>query len=542
MNAKIYQFTLLLCIFLLAVSCEEDSGTQPLPEGRYPLEIAAVTLSVEGGDAQPWTRVVETADGMGSEFRPGDAIAVSMNGEVATYTYDGSKWTSGQPLYWQYAGQTAEVVAWHPATDAPIDFTHQDQGPAYLLKADAATATAGQSVSLNFHHQLAKVRVQLAGSKAKDVTAVTVRSYPSSTHTQGALDAQDRTLTPQYVPMLPAEYNGQKCWEANLRPGTLQAGDSFRMTSGGGAPVQATLAADVPIRAGQLYTITISMNAAVPEGTQEITDATGDISGEGTYVVRGNDRTTPINITGGKPTIYLDEANISVGSGNAINITNNATPTIYVVGENNNISTSKGAGIYVAEGSTVTITGSSRDDELIVRGGNGRPGIGGCIADNDYEGVSCGNINISNITVSAYGSTINNLGFHEAPGIGSVGSVTCGTITISSATVHAFGIESNPYSTPGIGCGYTSTENPKSIPDVIASNSEIHAHRGDPGGTCDYIGWAADLDDPSSTYANSTITPGAGSIKSSTVYCYTGDTLDKTVVYDENGTGTEQSQ
>ena len=264
-----------------------------------------------------------------------------------------------------------------------------------------------------------------------------------------------------------------------------------------------------------------------------------NINGTGDYVVKGSFGSS-ITVTGGSPTIYLDGATVSVGSGNAINITG-GNPTIYVVGENNNISTSKGAGIYVAEGSTVTITGSSRDDELIVRGGNGRPGIGGCIADNDYEGVSCGNINISNITVSAYGSTINNLGFHEAPGIGSVGYATCGTITISSATVHAFGIESYPYSTPGIGCGYTSAESPKSIPDVIASNSEIHAHRGDPGGTCDYIGWAADLDDPSSTYANSAIAPGAGgSIKSSTVYCYTGENLDKTVVYDASGTGEEQ--
>lgn len=36
------------------------------------------------------------------------------------------------------------------------------------------------------------------------------------------------------------------------------------------------------------------------------------------------------------------------------------------------------------------------------------------------------------------------------------------------------------------------------------------------------------------------INPGAGSIKSSTVYCYTGDTLDKTVVYDGSGVGKEQ--
>ena len=539
MKAKIHQFTFLFCIFLLAVSCEEDSSTQPLPEGRCPLEIAAVTLGVEGGEAQPWTRVAETADGMGSEFRLGDAIAVSMNGEVATYTYDGSKWTSGQPLYWQYAGQTAEVVAWHPATDAPIDFTHQDQGLAYLLKADAATATAGQSVSLNFHHQLAKVRVQLAGSKAKDVTAVTVRSYPSSTHTQGTLDAQDRTLTPQYVPMLQAEYNGQKCWEANLRPGTLQAGDSFRVASEGGTPVQATLADDVPIRAGQLYTITISVNTALPEGTQEITDATGDISGEGTYVVRGNDRTTPINITGGKPTIYLDGATVAVGNGSAINITNNATPTIYVVGENNNITSGNGAGIYVAEGSTVNITGSSRDAKLTVRGGNARPGIGGYV-DNYYSCVNCGDITISNITVSANGSGDGQ--GNASPGIGCVGRATCGTITISNATIYASGFNDNNYISPGIGSGFTMTQNPGSIPNVIASNSEIHVHRGSPGSTCDYIGWAVYSTYPSHTAANSAINPGAGSIKSCTVYCYTGNTLDKTVVYNENGTGTEQSQ
>ena len=539
MNAKIYQFTLLLCIFLLAVSCEEDSSTQPLPEGRYPLEIAAVTLGVEGGEAQPWTRVAETADGMGSEFRPSDAIAVSMNGEVATYTYDGGKWTSGQPLYWQYAGQTAEVVAWHPATDAPIDFTHQDQGLAYLLKADAATATAGQSVSLNFHHQLAKVRVQLAGSKAKDVTAVTVRSYPSSTHTQGTLDAQDRTLTPQYVPMLQAEYNGQKCWEANLRPGTLQAGDSFRVASEGGTPVQATLADDVPIRAGQLYTITISVNTALPEGTQEITDTTGDISGEGTYVVRGNDRTTPINITGGKPTIYLDGATVAVGNGSAINITNNATPTIYVVGENNNITSGNGAGIYVEQGSTVTITGRSQDDKLTVTGGNARPGIGGYV-DNYYSGVNCGEITISNITVSANGSGDGQ--GNASPGIGCVGRATCGTITISNATIYASGFNDNNYISPGIGSGFTMTQNPGSIPNVIASNSEIHVHRGSPGSTCDYIGWAVYSTYPSHTAANSAINPGAGSIKSCTVYCYTGNTLDKKVVYNENGTGTEQSQ
>ena len=221
-------------------------------------------------------------------------------------------------------------------------------------------------------------------------------------------------------------------------------------------------------------------------------------------------------------------ATVAVGNGSAINITNNATPTIYVVGENNNITSGNGAGIYVAEGSTVNITGSSRDAKLTVRGGNARPGIGGYV-DNYYSGVNCGDITISNITVSANGSGDGQ--GNASPGIGCVGRATCGTITISNATIYASGFNDNNYISPGIGCGFTLTEYPGSIPNVIASNSEIHVHRGSPGSTCDYIGWAVYSITPSSTYANSAINPGAGSIKSCTVYCYTGNTLDKTVVY-----------
>ena len=300
--------------------------------------------------------------------------------------------------------------------------------------------------------------------------------------------------------------------------------------------MRVTLDADVPITAGQVHTINISVNPVVPEDATDITNVTGDINDKGDYVVRNNyDKT--INITGGSPTIYLDGATVAVGSGNAINITNNATPTIYVVGENNTISSGNGAGIYVAQGSTVNITGSSRDAKLTVRGGNGNSGIGGYVS--NYRGVSCGDINISNITLSAYGSLSSNI----SPGIGCLGNATCGKITISNATVHAFGASgSSTITTPGIGCGLTIIEYANSIPDVIAFNSEIHAHRSNAGHICDYIGWSENETDPSYNGA-STINPGTGgSIKSSTVYCYTGDTLDKTVVYDENGIDTEQSQ
>ena len=197
------------------------------------------------------------------------------------------------------------------------------------------------------------------------------------------------------------------------------------------------------------------------------------------------------------------------------------------------------AGIYVAPGSTVTITGNSQNDKLEVIGKEGSCSIGGYLIDNgNSEYASCGNITIKNITLYANSSELGNA-YSVAPGIGSVGTAACGTITIENATVHAFGSSSaSVCSAPGIGCGYPSASRPTSIPTVIITNSNIYAHRGSDGYS-DYIGWAG------ASYGdnNAAINPGTGgSIKSSTVYCYTGDTLDKTVEYDENGIDTEQSQ
>ena len=89
---------------LLLSACSQDElaeNNTTLPEGEYPLQIGSVSLTAEVSE-QPWTRVSENpTDGMSSEFQPGDAIGVSLNGETATYTYDGNTWTSEAPLYWK---------------------------------------------------------------------------------------------------------------------------------------------------------------------------------------------------------------------------------------------------------------------------------------------------------------------------------------------------------------------------------------------------------------------------------------------------------
>ena len=521
---------------LLLSACSQDEPTEnstTLPEGEYPLQIGSVTLSAEVSE-QPWTRMAESTDGMSSEFQPGDAIGVSLNGETATYTYDGTAWTSEAPLYWKDK-QPATVTAWYPV-DEEIDFTQQDEGLTYLLKADGVEAGFDKPANLTFSHQLAKVRVKLEGAKANEVTAVTVRSYPTSTHSHGTLDSQDRSLTPQYVPMRRATYGGVEYWEANLRPGTLQANNSFEVAKEGGTPVRVRLENNVSITAGQVHTINISVNPVVPEDAEVITDATGEISGEGDYVVRGSFGSS-ITITGGSPDIYLDNANIDLSRNyqiiNPISITNGASPIIHVVGNNSitacDYTNVRMAGIYVDSQSSVTICGNGTDDVLTVTGGSDGAAIGGYSSDYNTD-YACGDIAISNVTVYAYVvySCVNKY----PPAIGSTGDATCGSITITDAIVHARSHGIDNYSAPAIGAfSY--------VPEITISGSEIYAYRGTTGNAsyADYIGQGGN----SYGYHGGDIQCGTGSITNTTVYKYGYNYLNDTssnegsVYYDEEG-------
>ena len=77
------------------------------------------------------------------------------------------------------------------------------------------------------------------------------------------------------------------------------------------------------------------------------------------------------------------------------------------------------------------------------------------------------------------------------------------------------------------------------IPIVIISNSEVHTFRYNP--YSDYIGYLGD--ESGDTYATGSINCGdGGSVKNSTIYCYTGldaTTTDKVVIYDADGNPTE---
>ena len=264
-------------LLLATAACTKDelADGDRLPEGQYPLEIARITLGVEGGEAQPWgapaTRVSEDGDGKSSTFDADDKFAVQIDGEgeVGTYTVqnDGSA-EAETPLYWSDRDEGHTVTAWYPATDGTLDLSDQSQSLAYLLGA-TGTGDYQTPVTLSFTHQLAKVRVTPTDDALGEVQSLQLYAHTQCTYEKGTVVQGSQE---GWIEMKRCEYNGVTCWEANVVPGyeitKLQAnGTEERELSSGITPV-----------AGKFYNITLNYDPGYTiesDGSYTVTTAEG---------------------------------------------------------------------------------------------------------------------------------------------------------------------------------------------------------------------------------------------------------------------------
>lgn len=442
----------------LLTACTQDELAEQgntLPDGEYPLQIGSVSIIAESSE-EPWTRVTEKPDGSGSVWQPYDAITVSLDGETATYTYDGSAWTSDTPLYWKNT-QTAEVTAWYPVVET-VDLSDQSSGLVYVLRATADNANHNTPVNLQFEHQLAKVRVVTKGTV--NVGSISIQYPDLCVVNEGIVTSGGSRVD---LDLYKTYYEGiGTCWEINLPVGNVEA-CSVAPIENSAMMMYVQLTSSVTLEAGKVHTITITANR---EGTQTINLANEDyeINSDGIYYFSGT-ASHAIRVTGGNPNIYLEDVTISVSSGSAIDI-QGGNPTIHVRGERNTVASTDNTGIAVSGGATLTIEGRSTADMLTATAGNGGAGIGSPLG-----GTVGGNITIGNVTIHATGGS-GNSAFGGA-GIGSSGSGNCGDVTITDAVIMANG---GDYSS-GIGMGYGNTSQP-SIGKITITNSDVTAKAG----------------------------------------------------------------
>ena len=267
-------------LLLATAACTKDERTDGdrLPEGQYPVEIARITLGVEGGEAQPWgapaTRVSENGDGTGSVFDAGDQFAVQIDGEEGIYiVQDDSTATSDAPLYWTNTIPNRTVTAWYPATGGTLDLGDQSQSLAYLL-GGTGTGDYQTPVTLTFAHRLAKVRVTPTGDALGEVQSLQLYTYTQCTYEKGTVVQGSQE---GWIEMKKCEYteNGATitCWEANVVPGytitKLMANNDNK---------ERDLSAAITPEAGKFYNITLDKDKGYTDdgqGNYTVTSAEG---------------------------------------------------------------------------------------------------------------------------------------------------------------------------------------------------------------------------------------------------------------------------
>ncbi len=409
-------------LLLATAACTKDelADGDRLPEGQYPLEIARITLGVEGGEAQPWgapaTRVSENGDGTGSVFSAGDRFAVQINAEEGIYiVQDDGSIKAESPLYWSDSGEHT-VTAWYPATGGTLDLSDQSQSLAYLL-GGSGTGDYQTPVTLTFAHRLAKVRVTPTGDALGEVQSLQLYTYTQCTYEKGEAGQGSQE---GWIEMKKCEYtengNAITCWEANVVPGY----EITKLRANG--TEERNLSAAITPEAGKFYDITLDKDKGYTD------------DGQGNYIV-----TTAEGLKAVADIANNGNLGINITLTENINLTDMEwTP----IGTNyNNAYT----GIFDGNGHTITgltVTGSDQYAGLF-----GRIGSGGTVKNVVLEGVqitsdnslgsvggvagySYGNIEYCSVSGSVSVSGISDVG-------GVVGYQVGGSITgcSSSATV-----------------------------------------------------------------------------------------------------------
>lgn len=417
MNSRFLKLAHTMTTALLLAACSQnefsDSQGEPLPEGKYPLEISSVTMSVESS-SEPWnanapqTRVAENADGNSSHWTDGDPITVQI-GDDQTNTgkykvkVDGSGSVTGleaeTALYWKNTSSQT-VKGWYPAdTGSDIPLNNQgSSGLAYVLYAEVSNVNyQTANIQLPFNHLLSKIRVKPTGTKAGDVTAIEVLTYPACKFSPNEATKVAGSGTAGYISMKKVTYdNGSTyCWEANVVPGTKI--EKFKINDA----IEGTLTTAVTPQAAKVHEISIDVKP-MPVEIQPGEDGKFTVNAGDNVLIKDYTGTAPIEVNG-NATITIENVKLST-TGTVMTVKDYVSVTLNVKGQNNEITATNGNGIALDYNASINIKGDdSSSSKLVVKaGGSSNVGIG---IGTSGRFLVIGDIQIENITLDVTGGT-----------------------------------------------------------------------------------------------------------------------------------------
>lgn len=472
---RLFTYCLFVGTFFLGSCANElatDTGTTgtPLPEGMYPLSLTATQCEPV---ASPQTRVSDYEEGGShkSKWTDSDQIKVKVSGggndmeTTCTLDQNGNISYYNPQLYWKTA-QSSKINAWYSnitgqnTTSSTVSLADQSSSLAYVLKADEVDANyQSGNISLNFKHQLAKVRVKLEkGTYDGNLSNASVKMkgcYTSCTVSNGEVTASGATGD---ITMYKASYGSDTYYEACVVPGITLKDNIFEIIAQSGKKTMANLASEITPQAGEVYVITLIVNKSKDVNISDINETEYIVNGNILLKGDGQSKNLKLTVENGSKLTIENVVLTPQNDGNAIICKGDATITLK--GENTlNGRYASGylgcCGILVEKG-TLTIEGDN-SAKLTVTG-------------EGYEGAGIGATNNANITINGGNIVANQNGVGESAGIGSAGwGKTCGTITINGGTIQAWG------GTYSAGIGGSSSG---SCGDIIITGGNIKAYGG----------------------------------------------------------------
>ena len=159
------KYIALAAMALTFAACTQEDDFTPQTDGD------AVKINATIGRLQ--TRVAYEDNGA-TNFINGDEICVQNilreTKNIATYTFDGTTWTTTDALVWNGGTAESQFQAWYPATASfdkftlPTDQNSREELPAadwMTASTSAMVKPADKTINLAFEHKLAKITVQV---------------------------------------------------------------------------------------------------------------------------------------------------------------------------------------------------------------------------------------------------------------------------------------------------------------------------------------------------------------------------------------------
>lgn len=304
---------LLTVSLLTACTQDELAEGNTLPDGQYPL-----TFSVDGISVSASTRSTVEGNWVGA-----GTVAVQIGDVVKEYKVtadanDNTKATlsSTDPFYWQKNDEVKRVTAWHPYNNGTLtEWKVADDQSSGISNCDFIYAQGDikftdQTKSLTFHHQMAKVVVNVVNetlnTTSKDAVPITLNNVSlTGTFNATATNEEDKwkvDAAQQTSSITPHPVNAGKSYEAIVIPQTIAAGNTLFTLNVNGydSPFYYTVpTGGITWKAGNEYTYDITVT---PTGLEVTTDVSIGWTEDGTS-------------SSGSVTTYTDYK--AVGSGTA---------------------------------------------------------------------------------------------------------------------------------------------------------------------------------------------------------------------------------